>query len=60
MSDNYRFYSQRIAASRSRARSGSLAGQLRDILETVRWCERMWALEDRLDREIEREKNRDA
>lgn len=60
MSDNYRFYTDKTASSRSRGHEVPLAGQLQDLFETVRWCEAMWALEDRLDREIEREKNRDA
>lgn len=60
MSDNYRFYTEKMATSRSHRGSGPLAAQLQDLLETVRWCEAMWALEDRLDREIQRDKRNDA
>ena len=60
MSDNYRFYADKVAESRSHNDSGALADQLRDILETVRWCEGMWALEDRMDQALGLDHRRDA
>jgi hypothetical protein len=54
MSDNYRLYQQKVAEARSRRRdagSGALDRQLREIFDTVRWCERIWAIEERIDRE---------
>ena len=57
MSDNYRLYPQKVAEARSRRRdvsSGALSRQLREIFDTVRWCERIWAIEERIDRETGR------
>jgi hypothetical protein len=52
MSDNYRFYQQKATEVRSRRRpDGSLSKQLQELLDTVRWCERIWAIEERIDRE---------
>jgi hypothetical protein len=52
MSDNYRFYRQKATESRSRRRTeGPLAKQLQELFDTVRWCERIWAIEDRIDRD---------
>ncbi|HKW59097.1 MAG TPA: hypothetical protein VJR46_05015 [Candidatus Dormibacteraeota bacterium] len=52
MSDNYRFYRLKVAESRLRQRSGvPLSRQLHELFDTVRWCERIWAIEDRIDRE---------
>jgi hypothetical protein len=54
MSDNYRLYQQKMAEARSRrsgAGSATLNEQLQEILDTVRWCERIWAIEERIDRE---------
>jgi len=53
MSDNYRFYKQKAAESRSsRHTDRPLGDQLDELLEVVRWCEAVWAVEDRLDRQI--------
>jgi hypothetical protein len=53
MSDNYRLYAEKATEARSRRRDGdgTLRKQLRELLDTVRWCERIWAIEDRIDRE---------
>jgi hypothetical protein len=52
MSENYRLYPQKQTAARSRRRNdGSLAKQLQELFDTVRWCERVWAIEERIDRE---------
>jgi hypothetical protein len=53
MSQNYRFYTQKVTASRARrVTARSLSEQLTELLDTVRWCEKVWAIEDRMDREI--------
>ena len=55
MSENYRFYSQKVAESRGRRSiPGALSRQLAELMDTVRWCEKVWAIEDRMDREIGR------
>ena len=52
MSDNYRFYRQKATESRSQRRTdGQLGKQLQELFDTVRWCERIWAIEERIDRE---------
>lgn len=52
MSDNYRFYRQKVTESRSRQRTGGpLSKQLQELFDTVRWCERIWAIEEKIDRE---------
>lgn len=54
MSDNYRRYQQKVAEARTRRRDedqGALSKQLQEIFDTVRWCERIWAIEERIDRE---------
>ena len=54
MSDNYRLYQKKMAEARSRrggAGSATLNEQLQEILDTVRWCERIWAIAERIDRE---------
>ncbi len=51
MSENYRFYAARMAARR-RGGEGRLHAQLRELLEVVRWCEAVWALEVRIERSL--------
>ena len=52
MSDNYRLYRQKVAETRSRRQTAMQLGtQLQELLDTVRWCERIWAIEERIDRE---------
>jgi hypothetical protein len=54
MSENTRFYAQKIDAQRS-ARTNvdrPLCEQLEEILEAVRDCESRWALEDRIERSL--------
>jgi hypothetical protein len=56
MSDNYRFYTEKLAESRaSRRTDGPLREQLDELFDVVRWCERVWAIEDRIDRDIDRD-----
>ena len=50
MSDNYKFYAQRIADRREARNRGPLRWQLMELMQVVRRCEAMWALEDRIER----------
>ena len=54
MSDNYRFYAQKI--SEQRAARGStrpdLRQQLEELLDVVVRCETIWAIEDRVERSL--------
>ena len=50
MSNNYRFYAQKLAERRATANRGPLRGQLEELLRVVRRCEAMWALEERIER----------
>ena len=55
MSENNRFYQQKMEALRtSRRRHRPLGGQLREILVVVAECERRWALEERIERQLGR------
>ena len=53
MSENYRLYPQKQTEARTSRRQtdGSLERQLTELFDTVRWCERVWAIEERIDRE---------
>jgi hypothetical protein len=51
MSENYRYYAEKLAESKAdRERDRPLADQLDELLQTVRRCEEMWALEERIER----------
>jgi hypothetical protein len=56
MSDNYRLYPQKMSEQKAArdAMSQPLRDQLRDQLEelyeVVSWCERIWKIEDRIER----------
>lgn len=56
MSENVRFYRHKVAENRAifRARR-TLTHQLRDILSVVEDCERRWAVEDRIERQLGRD-----
>jgi len=55
MSENVRFYQQKMAAQRVRRYvNRPLRYQLREIFDVVVDCERRWALEDRIERQIDR------
>jgi hypothetical protein len=55
MSENVRFYPQKMAAQRAGRRlNRPLRDQLTEILGVVADCERRWALEDRIERQIGR------
>lgn len=56
MSENTRFYQQKMEAKRSKPRlRQSLDSQMLQILATVMDCERRWALEDRIERQLGRD-----
>ena len=55
MSHNYRFYAQKVAEAREIRSNGPLRKQLDELFETVRWCEAIWRIEDRIDRELDRD-----
>jgi len=56
MSDNFRQYPEKMReqkearASASASASQPLRDQLEELFETVRWCERIWAIEDRIEK----------
>jgi hypothetical protein len=51
MSDNYRFYVQKMAELRAvREANRPLRHQMEALLQVVRECEARWALEDRIGR----------
>lgn len=53
MSENTRFYAQKIEAQRSaRTTDRPLREQLEEILEAVRDCEARWALENRIEHSL--------
>jgi hypothetical protein len=55
MSENVRFYKQKIAEqSAGRRPPRPLSDQVREILATVADCERRWAVEDRIERQLGR------
>ena len=55
MSDNYRLYPQKQNEARARRRAdGPLRKQLQELFDTVRWCERIWAIEESIDPETGR------
>ena len=55
MSENVRFYRQKVDDKRAgRLPTQPLSSQLREIFATVADCERRWALEDRIERQLGR------
>ena len=53
MSENYRFYRDKMAARRTLGMaSDRLREQLWDLMRVVARCERIWALEDRIERSL--------
>jgi len=52
VSENDRLYRQKVTEMRARRRTDvPLGKQLQELFGTVRWCERIWAIEERIDRE---------
>ena len=50
MSDNYKFYTQKMADRREARNRGPLRWQLEELRQVVQRCEAMWALEERIER----------
>ena len=55
MSENSRFYLQKMEALRATRRvRPCLYAQLEEILLVVRRCEKIWTLEERIERQLDR------
>lgn len=52
MSENCRYYPDRMEAKRQARAAGPLGDQLAELMAVVAWCEAMWALEDRIERSL--------
>lgn len=52
MSENYKYYAQKLAEREATRNQGPLRRQLEDLLRVVKRCEAMWALEDRIERAL--------
>ena len=50
MSENCRYYREKIEAKRQAKATGPLSEQLAELLAVVAWCERVWTVEDRIER----------
>ena len=50
MSDNYKFYAQKMADRQEARNRGPLRWQLVELMRVVQRCEAMWSLEDRIER----------
>jgi predicted membrane chloride channel (bestrophin family) len=52
MSDNYRFYVQKQEANQAARRvvAHPLRRQLEELLNVVQHCERIWSIEDRIEK----------
>ena len=54
MSENYRLYAEKEAAKRATrmVESHPLRAQLEELLHVVRRCERMWEIEERVEKSL--------
>jgi hypothetical protein len=56
MSENWSLYTQKMReqkaarAAESQPLRDQLRDQLEELFEAVRWCERIWSIEDRIER----------
>jgi hypothetical protein len=50
MSENCRYYRDKMAERRVARAAGPLGAQLAELLAVVAWCERVWAVEERIER----------
>lgn len=50
MSENCRYYRDKMEAKRHARACGPLSDQLAELLAVVAWCERVWAVEERIER----------
>jgi hypothetical protein len=52
MSENCRYYRDKMEAKRLARSAGPLSEQLANLMAVVRRCEAIWALEDRIERSL--------
>lgn len=52
MSENCRYYQEKVRAKRQARAAGPLREQLAELLAVVAWCERIWTVEDRIERSL--------
>jgi hypothetical protein len=52
MSENCRYYRDKMEARRVARSTGPLNDQLVELMAVVRRCEHLWALEDRIERSL--------
>lgn len=52
MSENCRYYRDKMQAKRQARAAGPLSDQLVELMAVVRRCEHFWALEDRIERSL--------
>lgn len=54
MSENYRLYAEKEAAKRAArlVEAHPLRPQLEELIRVVRRCERMWAIEERVEKSL--------
>jgi hypothetical protein len=52
MSENCRYYRDKIEARRQARAAGPLGDQLTELMAVVKRCEAIWALEDRIERSL--------
>jgi hypothetical protein len=52
MSENCRYYRDKMEARRVARSTGPLSDQLVELMAVVRRCEHLWALEDRIERSL--------
>lgn len=52
MSENCRYYRDRMEAKRQARAAGPLGDQLAELMAVVRRCEHLWALENRIERSL--------
>ncbi|HEV2140278.1 MAG TPA: hypothetical protein VGT01_03725 [Candidatus Dormibacteraeota bacterium] len=52
MSENCRYYAEKVEAKRRARRAGPLRDQLAELMATVGRCEHIWAVEERVERSL--------
>jgi hypothetical protein len=55
MSDNYNRYPQKMAELKAERAAGPhpLREALEELLMSVKWCETIWAIEDRIEKSLD-------
>lgn len=52
MSENCRYYREKVEAKRRARPAGPLGAQLAELLAVVARCDHIWAVEDRIERSL--------